>query len=89
MSLPFLGEIAVAGRTPDAVADQIGRELQNELGLSDRPQASVEIEEYRPFYVSGSVRQAGAFPYRPGLTALQAFSLAGGLEDKAPPTDRA
>lgn len=83
IALPFLGEVAVEGRTTGALGTEIGAALQNRLGLTDRPQAAVEIEEHRPFYVTGRVRDPGAFAYRPGLTTLQAFSLAGGLEDRA------
>jgi polysaccharide export outer membrane protein/exopolysaccharide production protein ExoF len=35
--------------------------------------------EYRPFYILGSVNKPGEYPYRPGLTVLQALSIAGGV----------
>ena len=82
LSLPFVGEIVAIGRTPAALADEIGTRLQDRLGLPDRPEASVEVEEYRPLFVVGNVRAPGRFPFAPGLTVLQAFSLAGGVPDR-------
>ena len=81
LSLPFVGEIVAEGRTTEAVAREIGGKLQRTLGLPDRPQAAVEVEEHRPFFVAGRVRAPGAFAFRPGLTVLQAFTLAGGFPD--------
>ncbi|MEL6338269.1 MAG: SLBB domain-containing protein, partial [Pseudomonadota bacterium] len=40
----------------------------------------VEIAQYRPFYVGGSVTTPGAITYEPGLTVRHALILAGGLE---------
>ena len=46
------------------------------MALSRRPETSVQIVEYRPVYILGDVERPGEYPYRPGLTALQAL---GGL----------
>lgn len=35
-----------------------------------------------PFYIVGYVTQPGEFPYRPGLTVLQALGIAGGLRTR-------
>ena len=39
---------------------------------------SLSLRSYRPVYVGGEVRSAGAFPFAPGLTARRAVVLAGG-----------
>lgn len=80
LSLPFAGEISAAGRTPGELGPIIGEQLMRRMGLGRRPDASVEVVTYRPFYVVGTVKQPGEFPYRPGMTALKALSLAGGLQ---------
>jgi polysaccharide biosynthesis/export protein ExoF len=64
-----------AGRQP--VTAIVGR------GCGDRtyrqPQASVEVVQFRPFYILGSVNHPGEYTYRPGMTLLHAISIAGGL----------
>lgn len=82
LSLPLVGTVPAAGRATGEVAQEIGDRLQQRFGLSDRPDASVAVEEHRPFFVEGAVRKPGAFPFVPGLDVLQAFSLAGGLPDR-------
>jgi protein involved in polysaccharide export with SLBB domain len=79
LSLPLVGEIVAAGVAPAELATRIGGALQSTMALGRRPNASVEVIEFRPFYIVGEVDRPGAFPYRPGLTVLQALSIAGGL----------
>lgn len=79
ISLPFIGEMAVTGKTTAEVATEISDGLQQRFGLIDRPDASVELAEFRPFFISGDVSTPGKYPFAPGLTVLKAVSLAGGL----------
>jgi polysaccharide biosynthesis/export protein ExoF len=79
ISLPFLGELPVAGKTTAEIAALIGDQLQQKFGLLDRPEASVELAEFRPFFIAGNIEKPGSYPYVPGLTVLKAVSLAGGL----------
>jgi len=50
ISVPIVGEVEANGRTTAEVATEIGDVLQQKLGLMDRPEASVELAEYRPFF---------------------------------------
>lgn len=79
LSLPFAGELQAAGRTTSEIATEIAKNLQQKFGLIDRPEASVEIAEFRPIFVSGDVETPGKYPYDPELTVLKAVSLAGGM----------
>lgn len=79
ISVPFVGEMPVSGKTTEEVAAAIGDGLQQKLGLPDRPEASVELAEFRPVFVSGDVQTPGRYPYDPQLTVLKALSIAGGL----------
>ena len=79
IDLPLAGEIMAAGRTTAAVARDLGEQLQEKVGLAQQPDASIEVVEYRPFYIVGTVQKAGAYPYRPDLTVLQAVGIAGGV----------
>ncbi|WP_269930288.1 polysaccharide biosynthesis/export family protein [Aminobacter sp. HY435] len=79
LSLPFVGETVAAGKTTAEIAETIGKTLQEKFGLSDRPEASVEVAQFRPFYISGDIQTPGQYPFAPDLTVLKAVSIAGGL----------
>ncbi|KGD96351.1 polysaccharide biosynthesis/export family protein [Rhizobium sp. YS-1r] len=79
LSLPFIGDLAAAGKTTADVAKAIGEELRSKFALRNLPSASVEIAEFRPVFVTGDVDRPGEYPYGPNLTVLKAVSLAGGL----------
>lgn len=83
VSIPFAGRIDAAGLTAHALALKIGDRLKQQMQLAVAPNTSVEIVQYRPFFVVGDVKTPGAFPYRPELTVLQALSIAGGLRYRA------
>lgn len=78
IAMPLLGTLKASGLTTAQLADTISTQLQSRLGLSIRPQASVDIIQYRPFYILGDVNKPGEYPFRPGLTVLQAIGIAGG-----------
>jgi len=79
LSLPIIGNVPVAGKTLEQISETIGERLQNEVGLQKRPSASVEISSYRPLFVTGLVASPGKYNYSPGLTVIQALSMAGGI----------
>lgn len=83
LSLPFLGETPAAGKTTAEIAETISETLQQKFGLSQRPETSVELAEYRPFYVFGDVETPGQYSYAPGLTVIKAMSIAGGLRNSS------
>ena len=78
---PYIGLLIAKGKSVDQLVDEITRKLQN--GYLVHPQVRVRIEEYRPFYVNGEIRNPGSFPYQQGLTLRRAISLAGGYSDNA------
>jgi polysaccharide export outer membrane protein len=76
-----VGEFRVLGLTlgdlERAIADRLrGRILVN-------PRVSVEINEYRPFYINGMVHRPGGYPFQPGLSVRKAASIAGGFKERA------
>ncbi|WP_114946216.1 polysaccharide biosynthesis/export family protein [Microvirga calopogonii] len=79
IALPLLGNLPVKGLTVDELARLVAETLQTRAGIPNRPEAAVEIIQYRPIYVVGSVQQPGEYAYRPALTVLQAIGLSGGL----------
>lgn len=79
VALPRLGSVEVTGMTVDQVRERI-EILLRERQIVREPNVLVEIAQYRPFYVGGSVTTPGAITYEPGLTVRHALILAGGLE---------
>jgi polysaccharide export outer membrane protein/exopolysaccharide production protein ExoF len=77
--LPLIGPVRAAGRSPSALAGAISEQFRTRLGTIDNPSTSVEITEYRPFYIVGLVNQPGSHQYRPGMIVLHAIGIAGGL----------
>ncbi len=79
LSLPFIGQLDVAGKTPGEVGEAIGAGLQSKFALRNLPSASVEVAQFRPVFLTGDVQTPGEYPYAPNMTVLKAVSLAGGL----------
>jgi protein involved in polysaccharide export with SLBB domain len=78
---PALGEIRALGLTIGELERTITAGLKD--GYLRNPKVSVQIEEYRPFYINGMVEKPGGYPFQPGLTVLKASSLAAGFKERA------
>lgn len=81
VSFPAIGEIKVLGLTIGDLERIVVNSLRGRILVN--PRVSVQIEEYRPFYVNGMVEKPGGYPYQPGLTVRKAASLAGGFRERA------
>jgi len=79
LSMPLIGEVPAGGSSANELSTAISDQLRLSLGLAEAPRASVEIVEFRPFYVLGVVDKPGEYAYRPDLTIIQAISISGGL----------
>lgn len=79
LALPLIGQVPAEGKTTQELAGTISELLQRRMGTVTAPDATVEIVEHRPFYITGDVNAPGEYLYRPGLTVLQAVSLGGGM----------
>ena len=47
------------------------------------PQVTVDIQQNRPFFILGEVRNAGQYPFVSGLTVEAAVAVAGGYQERA------
>jgi len=81
ISYPFLGELAVKGISLTKLEALITSRLKGDYLIN--PKVSIDMIEYRQFYVNGEIENAGGFPYQPGLTVRKAISLAGGFKERA------
>jgi len=84
VDLPYVQTIQVAGLEPQDIARLVRQKLIERKVLTD-PIVVVQVKEYRSRTVIllGQVAKPGSFPLTPGLTLMQAISLAGGLSQIA------
>lgn len=85
-AMPLVGEILGGGRN--------ARQLENEIEIAFKsggylvdPQVSIEVLNYRPFYIIGEVNNPGSFEYVNGMTVINAVALAGGFTYRADQDD--
>jgi protein involved in polysaccharide export with SLBB domain len=81
LSMPLLGDIKAAGLTQNELEATLTERLSD--GYLKKPEVTVTIVEYRPFYISGAVSTPGSYPYKEGLTVEKAVALAGGFTPRA------
>lgn len=84
IDFPLLGSVDVNGFEPPAVAAML-QQLLKERNLLRDPHVSVYVEQYASKRVSvvGAVANPGTFPLEPGMTVVQAISMAGGFSSLA------
>ena len=81
LSLPLIGKIRVGGNTLAEAESTIIKELKPDY-LKD-PHVSLQVLNYRPFYIIGEVQAPGSYPYVNGMTVLEAVAIAGGFTYRA------
>jgi protein involved in polysaccharide export with SLBB domain len=81
ISLPLVGQIKGGGMTPRELERQLTTKLKG--GYVRDPKVSIEVSNYRPFYVIGEIEKPGEYPYRNGLSILAAGAIAGGFTYRA------
>ena len=86
ITMPLLGDISAAGRTPSQLREEIRKKLSQYV-KDDSAAVSVavtEVNSYR-FTVSGNVEHGGIFTSKYFVTVAEAIALAGGLNKFAEP----
>lgn len=86
LAMPLVGEIRGAGLNARQLESQIEGRLK-EGGYLVNPQVSVEVLNYRPFYIIGEVNNPGSYAYVNGMTVVNAVALAGGYTYRADQDD--
>lgn len=81
LAFPLIGVVAAGGRTIDAVQQELTTKLAE--GYVNDPRVSVEVLNYRPFYILGEVNRPGEYSYASGMTVEQAIARAGGFTYRA------
>lgn len=81
VSVPLAGPVRAAGATTRELERTIRSALAK--GIVRDPRVNVEIIAYRPYYILGEVKKSGEYPYRLGLTVMDAVATAGGFTYRA------
>ena len=81
LAFPLVGEVPARGRTPDQVQAEITERLAD--GYLNKPDVTVEVDQYRPFFIMGEVANGGQYQYVPGMTLQNAVAVAGGFSPRA------
>jgi len=82
ISLPLVGEVEAAGKTPLVVQSELTQLLDQYMKA---PQVSVTVQDARSqrFSIIGEVMRPGSYPLVKPMTVLDALSLAGGFREFA------
>ena len=81
VSIPLAGHVRAAGLTTRQLEHAIVSALSK--GIVRDPRVNVEVAAYRPYYILGEVKKSGEYPYRNGLTVMDAVASAGGFTYRA------
>lgn len=81
VSLPLIGELTARGHTLREFEESI--EAQMRQGYIKDPRVSLEVLNFRPYYILGEVAQPGQYPYSEGLSVLNAVAVSGGFSYRA------
>jgi protein involved in polysaccharide export with SLBB domain len=81
IALPLVGTVKAQGKSLGEFEAIVVTSLKN--GYLKDPHVSVEVLNYRPFYIIGEVTKGGQYPYQAGLTVLNAVAIAGGYTFRA------
>jgi polysaccharide export outer membrane protein len=83
--LPLIGQLRAGGLEVNEFETRMKAALEE--GYLKNARVSVEVINYRPFYILGQVNKPGEYPYVNGMSVLNAVALAGGYTYRANESD--
>jgi len=81
VAFPLVGNVRVGGLNTSQLQRKIVDRLEPDY--IKQPRVSVEVINYRPFYIIGEVNKPGSYPYVSSMTVINAIALAGGYTNRA------
>lgn len=78
LSLPLVGAVKLENRSPRQLETELATAWENRLGTP--MSVTIEFAQRAPVYIIGAVNSPGAYPYRHGMTVLQAVAVSGGMQ---------
>jgi polysaccharide export outer membrane protein len=80
VSLPLIGTVNAVGQSRAELERAIARKYTT---FVKDAKVTVNVIEFRPFYIMGEVNKPGRYPYESGLNILTAITTAGGMTYRA------
>jgi polysaccharide biosynthesis/export protein len=81
ITVPLIGSLTARGKTTSQVEGAI-RSMLGTNYVRD-PQVTVDVQQNRPFFILGEVKNSGQYPYVSGMTVETAIAIAGGYSERA------
>lgn len=81
IAMPLIGEVGLSARTLRQAEQLVVDHLQPDYLVN--PRVSIQVANYRPFYILGEVKQPGSYAFVNGMTVVQAVAIAGGYTYRA------
>ena len=81
IAFPLVGSVPARGHTTKQVEGAIADRLRG--GYLRDPDVTVQVDQYRPFFIMGEVTTGGQYTYVPGMTVQKAVAIAGGFTPRA------
>ena len=81
LSLPLAGTLRAAGLDRRQLEQRLTEKFRGEY-LRD-PKVTVDVDDFRPFYILGEIAKPGEYPFKGGLDVMSAIALAGGSTYRA------
>ncbi|MFT4055669.1 MAG: polysaccharide biosynthesis/export family protein [Novosphingobium sp.] len=81
IAFPLIGFVDAEGETVEDLSRALTVRIAD--GYMTNPKVSVEVLNYRPYYILGEVQKPGQYPYVAGISIEQAVAAAGGFSYRA------
>ena len=80
-TMHLIGKVDAGGLTPTELEALLVGKLKPDYLVN--PRVSVRVENFRPFYIMGEVKNPNSYAYVGGMTYLTAVAIAGGYTYRA------
>lgn len=81
VSIPLIGTITAKNLSLSEFEETLRSKLSPDYIVN--PKFSIQVLNYRPFYILGEVERPDSYPYVSGMTYLTAVAIAGGFTYRA------
>ncbi len=81
VSIPLVGQLPANSKTVSELQQEITTALDRDYIIN--PRVTLEVVNYRPFYILGQINRPGSYSYIEGMTVRMAIAIAGGFTRRA------
>ena len=81
LAMPLIGDVPAVGLTARELEAALTSRYRN--GYLRDPKISVEVYDFRPYFILGEVEKPGRYPSSEGITVMNAIATAGGFTYRA------